>query len=73
MKHGTINAYVYHGCHCSLCRDAIAEYQRDWSARTSRPIPHGTNYGYTARGCRCTDCRAAHTAYHRAWRTKAAK
>ena len=70
MKHGTVHAYNYYGCHCSLCRDAVAAHQRDWSARTSSPIPHGTVYGYTTRACRCDDCRAAHAAQIRAWRER---
>ena len=70
MKHGTVNAYTYHGCRCSLCRDALAEYMKEWRARTSRPIPHGTVNGYTKRACRCADCCAAHTECHRAWRER---
>lgn len=28
VKHGTVNAYVSHGCRCQPCRDAKAAYYR---------------------------------------------
>ena len=29
-RHGTRNAYVYHHCHCELCRKVWADYHREY-------------------------------------------
>lgn len=63
-RHGTINAYGYHGCRCDRCKAANTEAQQE--ARDRRqlaevpPEVHGTENGYSNYRCRCDRCKAAH-------------
>lgn len=63
-RHGTINAYSYHGCRCDRCKAAQKESvaaARD--RRQNGEIPehvHGTENGYSNYRCRCDRCKDAH-------------
>lgn len=66
-RHGTSNAYVYHGCRCTECRAGVAKEKREYlAARRGVPVPgprkpwqHGTLQGYRYHRCRCDRCRLA--------------
>jgi hypothetical protein len=37
-RHGTINAYKNHGCRCDKCKQAIADYQREYYQKKTKGI-----------------------------------
>lgn len=74
-EHG-YNAYS-HGCRCSVCRAAKADYMREKRRAARRyagpgvtargryvaPIEnHGTTAGYVEHKCRCPECTAVEAA-----------
>jgi hypothetical protein len=63
-RHGTITAYIHHGCRCEKCKAANRRFQQEARERRGRQeIPehvHGTENGYTNYRCRCAECKAAH-------------
>ena len=64
-KHGTLHAYIDHGCHCDMCRENMISYRRKKVAKRkgSADTPHGTCAGYVRWGCRCVDCKKANATY----------
>jgi hypothetical protein len=62
--HGTLNAYIRHGCRCGRCQDAKQTDNAAWRTRRNpADTPHGTRSGYAAWGCRCDTCREAQRLY----------
>lgn len=64
FRHGTANAYQYHGCRCVVCREVplerIAESREKYARGEHRPT-HGKLSTYRVYGCRCDKCRAVNT------------
>ena len=56
ITHGTRACYEL-GCGCPPCREANAEYKREWrrSKQGQQPTKHGV-YAHRVYGCRCDIC-----------------
>jgi len=65
FKRGTRNGYSYHGCRCTECTEANANYKRKYSMVLAADDPrHGSHWGYQT-GCRCQACSDARAEYHK--------
>lgn len=68
MTHGINSSYIA-GCRCDPCREAHAEYMRDYRRRKGaipfRPWRHGMSTTGYQRGCRCQACWDAYNEYQR--------
>jgi hypothetical protein len=64
-RHGTVNAYTYHGCRCDRCKEANREATAAARDRRQKagvpPEAHGTVNAYSNYRCRCAECTVAHT------------
>jgi len=59
--HGTLSSYRY--CHCDICKEACAAYNREYHGWRKRiPAEHGTYSKYKS-GCKCDECKEANNLY----------
>jgi hypothetical protein len=72
-KHGTLSSFRY--CKCAECKEAKAEYMREYRRKKSAGVPkkdlqHGTKVMYSYHQCRCDVCRAFNTESQREYKSR---